>query len=254
LDLKIIHTRFARIVLSTATIQDVLLWVALAIATGLVSSDSLTQSNIITTILITCSFFAVTLFVMPKLIRYTNTLRLNFLIKSSVAAYTLFICFLFAAIASILNVNIVFGAFLAGIVVGTLPEETFATVKTGIKDMSLAFFIPLYFAIVGLKLDLIHHLDISFFIGFLVFTTAFEAAGTLFAARLAKQDWLTSVNFAVAMNTRGGPGIVLATVAFDLGIINEMFFVTLVLIAIVTSLLAGSWFKYLLVHGKPLMS
>jgi Kef-type K+ transport system membrane component KefB len=55
------------------------------------------------------------------------------------------------------------------------------------------------------------------------------------------------------MNARGGPGIVLATVAFDLGIINQTFFVTLVLMAIVTSLLAGYWFKFILSKGWPLL-
>jgi len=55
------------------------------------------------------------------------------------------------------------------------------------------------------------------------------------------------------MNTRGGPGIVLATVAFDLGIINEIFFVTLVMIAVVTSLMAGYWFRLVLSKKWPLL-
>jgi hypothetical protein len=55
------------------------------------------------------------------------------------------------------------------------------------------------------------------------------------------------------MNARGGPGIVLATVAFDLGIINETFFATLVLIAIITSLSAGYWFRYVLSKGWELL-
>ena len=40
----------------------------------------------------------------------------------------------------------------------------------------------------------------------------------------------------------------MATVAFDLGLISEMFFVALVLTAIVTSLVAGYWLR--LVKGK----
>ena len=87
----------------------------------------------------------------------------------------------------------------------------------------------------------------------LLFTTLFETVGTLLAAKLIKKDWLSSFNLAVAMNTRGGPGIVLATVAFGLGIINQTFFVTLVLIAIITSLLAGYWFKYVLSKGLTLL-
>lgn len=42
---------------------------------------------------------------------------------------------------------------------------------------------------------------------------------------------LASLNLAIALNARGGPGIVLATVAFDLGLISETFFVALVLTA-----------------------
>jgi Kef-type K+ transport system membrane component KefB len=254
LDLEIIHTRFAKIVLATATIQDVFLWVALAIATGLVSATSLGLSNIISTVVITVLFFALALTVMPKLIRFSNGLRYNLLIKSSASGYVLLICFLFSATASVLDVNIVFGAFLAGIVIGVMPRDRFGREKRHIKEISMAFFIPLYFAIVGLKLDLVEHLDILFFLGFLLFTTLFETAGTLIAAKLAKKDWLSSFNLAVAMNTRGGPGIVLATVAFDLGIINQTFFVALVLIAIVTSLLAGYWFKYVISKGWQLLA
>lgn len=254
IDLKIMNTRFAKIVLATATIHDIILWVALAIATGLVSAAALSASSITTTVLVTLAFFGIALFVMPKLISYSSGLRYNLLIKSSVAGYALFICFLFAALASILDVNIVFGAFLAGVIVGMMPSEKFANVKENIKEFSLSFFIPIYFAVVGLKLDLIHYFDVLFFLGFLLFTTFFETLGTLLAAKIIKKDWLSSFNLAVAMNTRGGPGIILATVAFDMGIINETFFVTLVMIAILTSLLAGYWFKFLLTKNRPLLS
>jgi Kef-type K+ transport system membrane component KefB len=253
IDLDIIHTSFAKIVLATATIQDVLLWIALAIATGLVSSGNMSLLSIAYTVFITMLFFGLALYVMPGLIRLTSSLRWNFLVRSSASGYIMVICFLFAAIASVLEVNIVFGAFLAGIVIGLLPQDSFEKEKKQIRDISLGFFIPIYFAVVGLKLDLIHHFDLRFFLGFLLFTTFFESIGTFIAARLALKDWLSSFNLAVAMNTRGGPGIVLATVAFDLGIINQTFFVTLVLVAIVTSLLAGYWFKFVLAKGWTLL-
>jgi Kef-type K+ transport system membrane component KefB len=254
IDLKIMNTRFARIVLATATIHDVILWVALAIATGLVSAAALSATSITTTVIITLLFFGVALLIMPKLISYTSKLRYNLVIKSSVSGYALFICFFFAALASILDVNIVFGAFLAGVIIGMLPSEKFSRVKENIKEFSLSFFIPIYFAVVGLKLDLVHHFDIIFFLGFFLFTAFFETFGTLLASKIIKIDWPSSFNLAVAMNTRGGPGIVLATVAFDMGIINQTFFVTLVMNAILTSLLAGYWFKFLLTKNRPLLS
>ena len=54
------------------------------------------------------------------------------------------------------------------------------------------------------------------------------------------------------MNTRGGPGILLASTAYEFSIINETFFVVLVLIAIVTSLVSGAWFKFILNRGWSL--
>jgi len=252
IDLGIINTSFAKIVLATATLHDIILWVALAIATGLVSTSALSFSEIASTVFITLIFFGIALVIMPRLTRLLNGLRYNFLIKSSTSGYILFICFLFSAVASVLEVNIVFGAFLAGIVVGAMPHDQFGKAKEHIKDISLAFFIPIYFAVIGLKLDLIYHFDALFFLGFLLFAITFQATGTLLALKLAKQDWLSSINIAVAMNARGGPGIVLATIAFDLGIINQTLFVTLILIALVTSFMAGSWFKYVLSKGWPL--
>jgi Kef-type K+ transport system membrane component KefB len=230
-----------------------LLWIALAVATGLVSSTALSVTSIVYTVLITILFFSISLLVIPKLMDFLNRSRWNLLLKSSVGGYILFVCFLFSAIASILEVNIVFGALSAGIVIGIVKDKRFEAEKSHIKEMSLAFFTPLYFSIVGLKLDLIHHFDLAFFLFFLVFTTIFQLIGTIVSAKLIKNDWLSSFNLSVAMITKGGPGIVLATVAFELGIINETFFVTLVLIAIVTSLLAGTWFKYILSKGLELL-
>jgi Kef-type K+ transport system membrane component KefB len=166
----------------------------------------------------------------------------------------MFVCFLFSAVASVLEVNIVFGALLAGMVIGVMPHDQFAKAKEHIKDLSLAFFIPIYFAIIGLRLDLIHHFDVLFSLRFLLFATTFAVLGTLIALRLAKEDWLSSFNIAVAMNAKGGPLIVLATVALELGIINQTFFVTLVLIALATSLLAGSWLRYVISKGWPLLN
>jgi hypothetical protein len=39
---------------------------------------------------------------------------------------------------------------------------------------------------------------------------------------------------------------VLASLAYSIGIINQLFFVTLILTALVTSLLCGVWFRFLI--------
>ena len=253
IDLRIMDTRFAKIVLAIATVEDVIQFGALAIATGVGASASLSLSLVVFTALVTVAFFAAALLGLPRMIRYTIRSRFNVLIKTHPSRYALFLCFSLVAAASLLNVNIIFGAFLAGIAIGMMPEEVFTLAKAQIKSISLALFTPIYFAVVGLKLDLIHSLDIFFFLGFLIFSTALKGGGALAVGRLIKQKKLASLNLAIALNARGGPGIVLATVAFDLGLISEAFFVALVLTAIITSLIAGFWLRYVKKRGWDLL-
>jgi hypothetical protein len=54
------------------------------------------------------------------------------------------------------------------------------------------------------------------------------------------------------MNARGGPGIVLASQAYDARIIGSGFYTTLVLLAVVTSMLAGTWLDRVKRSGRPL--
>ena len=111
---------------------------------------------------------------------------------------------------------------------------------------------PIYFAIVGLQLDLIQHFDLGFFAWFLVFACVVKSASVYLGARLAGESPRGSRNLAVATNARGGPGIVLASVTFAAGIISEEFYAALVMLAIVTSMLAGTWLGHIVRAGKPL--
>ena len=60
-------------------------------------------------------------------------------------------------------------------------------------------------------------------------------------ARLVGEDNRSATNLAIAMNARGGPGIVIASTTFAAGIISEVFFTALVILAILTSQIAGIW-------------
>jgi hypothetical protein len=65
---------------------------------------------------------------------------------------------------------------------------------------------------------------------------------------------LDLINLAITTNARGGPGIVLASVALDAGIISPKFYTTLVLAAILTSQMAGAWLDYVLRKDWPLLT
>jgi Kef-type K+ transport system membrane component KefB len=232
--------------------HDIILWGALAVATGMVGAAGLSMGGIALTIFKTVLFFVLSAVGGPPLLRILTRNRYNLVRKASPTGWVLVICFLMAALASALDVNVVFGALVAGLLFGGTGEPELVEARTRITDFSFAFFVPFYFAMVGFKLNLVAEFHAVFTIAFIVFCTACQMAATLISARMGGKDWGSAVNLAVAMNARGGPGIVLATVALEYGIINGVFYSTLILLAVLTSLAAGSWFRYQLARGVTL--
>ncbi|WP_067929101.1 cation:proton antiporter [Alicyclobacillus shizuokensis] len=255
-DLGIMHSRFAKIVVAIAGVHDLILWVALAIASGMVSSpgghiDAWTVSR---SLVVTFAFLVVCIALVPWGLRRITSKRANFLFRASFLGYFLVILFALADIAGYLKVDVMYGALLAGIATKfALPESLHQRLEAGINGIAFALFIPLYFAIVGLQLNLAKHFSVGFFILYLIFATIVQSVVVYLTCRVVKTDKLTSLNFAAAMNARGGPGIVLSSVAFSFGIINQDFFAILVMLALLTSWMAGSWLRYVLRKGMRLM-
>jgi len=115
------------------------------------------------------------------------------------------------------------------------------------------FFIPVYFAIVGLKLDLIRGWSLGIVGAIVIGSCAVKIASVWLAGRFAGFRRLDLLNLAITTNARGGPGIVLASVAFDAGVISPQFYTTLI-VGVFTSQVAGAWLGFVLARGWPLLT
>ncbi len=253
IDLGIMHTRFARICLTVATVEDIALWGLLTMAISLSKSADPSMSDVITTPVVTLVFFVVAMVVIPRLLNGLCRTPARNVVENRPVRLALLTCFGMVAVSELIGVKDMFGALLAGMAICRLPHDVVEVVRTKVKAFALVFFTPIYFAIVGLKLDLLKSFDLPFFLGFFLFCCVVKSLATAVAGRFTTGDWLSTANLAAALNTRGGPGIVLASVAFDAGIIDERFFITMVLTAVITSLFAGVWFRYVLNQGWPLL-
>ena len=265
-DLGVIDTSFARVVLGVAVLEDVVVYVVLAVAIGMVSSGQQDVFGVPTLlglapggsaatvfhVLATVGFLAVTLVWGPRVYRWLREATWNVLETSSPIAFN--VVFLFAGtLASLaLGITPIFGAFTAGLAASSAADTGSARARESLKAFSFAYFVPVYFAVVGLQLDLLHSFDPLFFCWFLAFACAVKTFSAYAGARLAGEPRRSSKNIAFATNARGGPGIVLASVAFGAGIVSEEFYTSLVLLAIVTSMLTGSWMGRVVRSGATL--
>lgn len=265
LDLGVIQTSFARIVLGVAVIEDVVVYVILALALALVSSTSASDfglpkllglqsesENLLFHVAATLIFCVLLLTVGARAFRWSRYRRWNLLAVSNSIAYYLLFVFASTLLAVFLGVTPLLGALLAGVAASTGLGPRAVEARGVITAFSSAFFVPLYFALVGLQLDLIGHFDVVFFGWFLLFACLVKSLSVYAGGRLAGETGRSAWNLAVATNARGGPGIVLASVSYEAGIINQNFYAALVMLAIVTSLVAGSWLGRIVRSGEPL--
>lgn len=191
-DLKILHTRFARLILSVAVLEDIVLWLALAVATAAAGEAVLDPPAMSYRLAATVTFFVLGLTIAPRLIKHINKSRFNVLARYSPAGY---------AIAVLLACCVVAGALNIG----------GRTCIVKISSVSLA-------------------------------------------ARFAGCRGLDLIKLAITKNAREGPDIVLASVAFDAGIISSKLYTTLVVAAVLTSQIAGARLDYLLRKRWPLLA
>ncbi len=253
-DLKILHTRFARLVLGVAVLEDIVLWLALAVATALAGKTVLNTRAMSYHLITTIAFFVLGLTILPRIVKRINKSRFNVFAKQSPVGYALAILLAYCVLAGALDISVVFAAFLAGFAVIHKKRRLFADALDAIGKVSFAFFVPAYFAIVGLKLDLIRGFSLWMLAAFLLGSCVIKILSVSLAGRFAGFHGLDLINLAITTNARGGPGIVLASVAFDAGIISPKFYTTLVLAAVLTSQMAGAWLDYVLRRGWPLLT
>lgn len=264
-DLGILDTSFARIVLGVAVVEDVVLYVLFAIALGLVANgpgDSwglpadlgITPGgaeSIIYHVVAELVFLGGMLAVGPWLYRQMLH-RFNPVRRGNDIGFQLVFVFAVSMMAMWLGVVPLLGAFVAGLVVSTSDGIGASRARESIKAFSFAFFIPVYFATVGLRLDLLREFSPLFFVPFFLFACAVKSLSVYVGARMGGEGRSSSRNLAVALNARGGPGIVLASVALDARIISATFYSSLVMLAVLTSLVAGSWLGKIVRSGRPI--
>ena len=261
-DLGILHTRFASLILGCALFEDILLWAVLAIAVALSKAGTVPDGEFYGTtsahIAVTLAYMGAAILLMPRLLRKLRQTKYNIIFKSSRLAYAIFVLFGYVGFAAYLEVNLVFAAFLAGFgLAGGLTGEQkhfFSDAFDAIGKFSYSVFIPVYFALVGNRLVFDRDFSMTMLVAFLVGSSLIALVARALAARLAGFGKLDCFNIAVTSNARGGPGIVMASIAYDAGIIGAAFYTTMVVTAILTSQGAGIWLRYVLRSGYPLLS
>jgi Kef-type K+ transport system membrane component KefB len=158
---------------------------------------------------------------------------------------------LILAVSSItekIGIHAFLGAFLIGAALSGHDNEH-KEARQVITTFALSFFAPIYFVSMGMTTNYITNFDWQLVFLILIAALGSKLFGVLLGARVAgmrinRDTWA----IAFGLNARGATGIILAGVGLTVGVIDDRIFVAMVVMALVTSILAGPAMNWFLSH------
>jgi K+:H+ antiporter len=140
-----------------------------------------------------------------------------------------------------IGIAVIFGAFVMGAI---MPRHAGLTedVTRRVEDFVVVLLLPLFFAYTGLRTNMTL-LDswplVLLTLVLLVVAVVGKFGGTLLAARVTGLGWKESAVLGTLMNTRGLTELIVLNLALEKGVISPALFAALVIMALVTTFMAG---------------
>jgi Kef-type K+ transport system membrane component KefB len=141
-----------------------------------------------------------------------------------------------------MGLSYILGSFFAGLIVhdGIIGRKPFGRISQTLSTMNRVFFIPLFFGFAGLEV-MLSGIDYFFYVGLAVLIAIALGVGvslTYYASKKMLQNKMDIAPKQVAgiLGGRGAIGIVIATVAFSEGSLNESVFSLIILATLIMSL------------------
>ena len=266
-DMGKLNTRVARIILGAAVIDDVLGLIILAVVQGAIAATAagttLTLSSVGLITLKSVGFLLGALligrFLVPQLFRGAGKLRG----RGVLLALAVSICFVLSWGAASIGLAAIVGAFAAGLLLEEvhfeqLPDQS----KHDLHDLLTplnTIFVPIFFVLMGLKVDLraFARLDI---LGFAAVLTAAAIIGKQVCALAVMERGINRLAVGLGMIPRGEVGLIFAGIGATLmlpnaqgvnaPVINSATFAAVVIMVIVTTLATPPLLKWALARDS----
>ncbi|MCI9663784.1 MAG: cation:proton antiporter [Lachnospiraceae bacterium] len=220
-------------ILSAAIIDDVIGIIVLTFVIGFKNPESKPITVIINTVLFFLFAFLVGYisYRVFKVVdnKYPHTRRIP------IAAMAF--CFLMAFAAErFFGIADITGAYVAGIILCSIRDSSYIERKVDINSYML--FGPVFFASIGLKtsLDSVTGSIILFSIGFVLVGLISKIIGCGLMAKLCKFNGNDSLKIGVGMMTRGEVALIVSQKGLSVGLLESVYFTSVILLIIVSSI------------------
>lgn len=243
IDLNLFKTKIGSIIITAAMFNDLIGWILFSMIMGMLKGSA--NHSVLLTLLYTLSYALLMLtfgrFLINKSLPWAEK---NFSWPGGFLSMSLGLAFLGAAFTESIGLHAIFGAFIMGIAIGDSVHVTEKT-KDIVNQFVTNIFAPLFFVSIGFKVNFLSHFDLSLTAFVVVIATIGKISGAFLGARLGGLSNKESLAIGFGMNARGAMEIILAMLALQANLIGAELFVAIVIMAVVTSIMAGPMMHWL---------
>ena len=248
---RMIKRPLGTLALSAAAIDDVSAWFLIAVATAAAGAGN--GVDVAVTIASVAVFgLVMALAVRPVLARAAVAYDEAGRVPGSWFTIILAGVLLSAFASEQIGVAVILGAFVMGLV---MPRHAGLSheVTQRVEDFVLTLLLPLFFAYTGLRTNVgvLGRPELLLItLGLIAIAILGKYGGTVIASRAMNLPWRQSAALGALMNTRGLTELIVLNLALDRGVISSALFTSLVVMALVTTFMAGPLFKLIDPHNR----
>jgi len=245
-DLNILRWGESQIVLGAAVVDDVIGLLILAVFSGLVQGETLSVWQIGKVLVLALVFLAGALTVGLKASHVLLKVAEQMRARAALVTAALVFCFLLAALAQLVGLAPIVGAFSAGLVLARTEHRIRITERAGaIADM----LVPIFFVMMGAQMNL-RAIDVTTPAGLsivglaallIVVAILGKLASGLAVWRTRMRPWLVGVG----MVPRGEVGLIFATIGLQQKVFDITVYTAVLILVMVTTLVTPPWLRAL---------
>jgi len=237
------RTRVGGLALAAASVDDVLAWALLAAVIAVAGAGA--GHHQLRLVLAPVYAAVMIWLVRPALRKLAEVYQRQGRLTPTVLAAVLAMLLLSSYATDWMGVKFIFGAFIFGIVMPRDEPALREAILERLEQVSVLVLLPVFFVVAGLNVNL-RGIGLSGLVDLVLImlvAVAGKFGGAYFGARVTGIRRRQAGALAALMNTRGLTEIVILTVGLQLGILNKALFTLMVVMAIVTTGMAGPLLK-----------
>lgn len=240
-DMKLLGERESRIILGGAVIDDVLGLIVLSVVAGIAASGAVQLGQIAVTVGLSAAFLVVFGLFGTRLLASRGHLLERPRLPHAPFAFAAALCLGVAALANVIGLAAIVGAFLAGMVMAETPKHYLLEEKF---EPLGEFLVPFFFVITGASVDPSAFLrpDLLAVVGVVLLLAVIgKVVGCGLAAR--SLGGRSALIVGVGMVPRGEVGIIVANEGAKSGAVDPATFAIVIAMSILTTLIAPPLLK-----------